>query len=511
MPNGTILLVDDNPTNLEILLFALGEYGYQVKTVKDGLQALQTAQQISPDLILLDVMMPGLDGYQVCQQLKADPYLKDVPVVFVSALSDTVDKLKGFSVGGVDYLTKPLEFEEVLARANAHVALFHQRKEIERLLAERERAETAERQQRLMLNIVLETAIAMNNTLKLPEVLTQMLTSVRNLVEHDAALVILLEAETGWIAGSLGLKLTVPSRPFPIEEIELIKQITQTLTTIIIGECVTDPRWLQVPELEMARSCLIVPIISEYRVIGLLGLLSQQVHFYSEAEAQQLQSLTIHAAIAIKNARLYEQAQELAVIEERQRLARDLHDSVTQTLYAAHSIAEVLPRIIDTKPDKGREYLHELAGLTGSAMAEMRSLLVELRSEALTQTDLSVLVKQLCEAFTGRAGIPVSLELNSVLLPANAQVVFYRTVQEALNNIIKHARATQVQLHLTRLGTQVELRIKDNGRGFEVDKVPANHFGVQIMRERAATIGAALTIKTQQGYGTEIILRGNYS
>ncbi len=121
--DGTILVVDDNPTNLHVLLETLESAGFEVLVATDGRQALQRAARGNPDLILLDVVMPGLDGYQTCRRLKDDPELRDIPVIFMTALHDTREKLTAFAAGGVDYITKPFEHDEVLVRVRTHLSL----------------------------------------------------------------------------------------------------------------------------------------------------------------------------------------------------------------------------------------------------------------------------------------------------------------------------------------------------------------------------------------------------
>jgi signal transduction histidine kinase len=120
---ATILIVDDMPANLLLLERTLSGRGYIVKPVPCGKLALQTARAEPPDLILLDIAMPEMDGYEVCKRLKADPALKAIPVIFISAMDQTIDKVKAFSVGGVDYVTKPFQLEEVHARVRTHLQL----------------------------------------------------------------------------------------------------------------------------------------------------------------------------------------------------------------------------------------------------------------------------------------------------------------------------------------------------------------------------------------------------
>jgi PAS domain S-box-containing protein len=143
---GIILIVDDTPTNLEMLLDCLEEYGFKVVVAEDGESALEMAEYAPPDLILLDILMPEMDGFETCRRLKTNPATQDIPVIFMTALTDKVDKVKGLNLGAVDYITKPLEHEEVLARVNIHL---HLRNLTKRLTEQNERLqeEISERKQ----------------------------------------------------------------------------------------------------------------------------------------------------------------------------------------------------------------------------------------------------------------------------------------------------------------------------------------------------------------------------
>nr|MDQ2999146.1 response regulator [Chloroflexota bacterium] len=133
--NADILIVDDTPANLTVLSAILSKRGYRVRPAINGALALKAAQKAAPDLILLDVQMPGLDGYEVCRQLKAGAQTRAIPVIFISALDDVLDKVEAFQVGGADYITKPFQIEEVLARVENQLALHQQREEIAALRA----------------------------------------------------------------------------------------------------------------------------------------------------------------------------------------------------------------------------------------------------------------------------------------------------------------------------------------------------------------------------------------
>lgn len=127
----TILIIDDELINLEIIQNYLADYGFEIMVARFGESGLEKALYGMPDLILLDIMMPGLDGFETCRRLKADEKTKDIPVVFLSALTDVEDKVQGFAVGGVDFIAKPVQEEEVLARIGTHLQLRHLQKELE--------------------------------------------------------------------------------------------------------------------------------------------------------------------------------------------------------------------------------------------------------------------------------------------------------------------------------------------------------------------------------------------
>jgi signal transduction histidine kinase len=205
---------------------------------------------------------------------------------------------------------------------------------------------------------------------------------------------------------------------------------------------------------------------------------------------------------------LARQAAETAVAEERNRLARDLHDAVTQTLFSASLVAEVLPRLWERDRGEGERRLDELRELTRGALAEMRTLLLELRPTGLVEADLGDLLGQLAESITGRARIPVDLQIEGQCdLSPDRKVILYRIAQEALNNAAKHAGATRVSVYLRCEPGDVLLRIQDDGRGFDLGAPPPESMGLGIMRERAEAIGARLEISSQEGHGTQVTVR----
>jgi signal transduction histidine kinase len=196
---------------------------------------------------------------------------------------------------------------------------------------------------------------------------------------------------------------------------------------------------------------------------------------------------------------------------ERSRLARDLHDAVTQSLFSASLIAEAVPATWAIDAAEGEELLGELRQLTRGALAEMRTLLLELRPAALVETGLADLLRQLAEAAMGRIGIPVTVTAEDApALPPDVHVALYRIAQEAVNNVVKHSRATKAGLTLRSTdgppghGQSLELMIADDGRGFNLEGVPPDHLGLGIMRERAEAIGAKLQVESKRDRGTTV-------
>ncbi len=192
-----------------------------------------------------------------------------------------------------------------------------------------------------------------------------------------------------------------------------------------------------------------------------------------------------------------------AVTAERTRLARDLHDAVTQTLFSSSLIAEVLPDLWEMDVEEAKNSTEELRQLTRGALAEMRTLLLELRPATLTQTHLKELIKQLCEAFIGRSRLPITLNIEGdCVLPPEVQVAFYRIAQESLNNVFKYARAKQVNVSLFLSPKLVRFETCDNGIGFDLSTTRPTSLGLRIMRERAEAIGAQFNISSTLGSGT---------
>jgi signal transduction histidine kinase len=241
-----------------------------------------------------------------------------------------------------------------------------------------------------------------------------------------------------------------------------------------------------------------------------ITLSSYTDNFYTEEHAQIVTAIAHQAAIAIDNARLYEQAQQLAAVEERQRLARELHDSVSQALYGIALGARTARTLLDRDPTRAIQPVDYVLQLAEAGLAEMRALIFELRPESLEQEGLVAAIEKQVAATAARYGIEVLADLGEepALVMSDKQV-FYRIGQEALHNVVKHAHASKVEVRLQRHNGTLALEVTDNGVGFESDGSFPGHMGLVSMRERAASIGARLKVHSEPGTGTSITLEAD--
>jgi len=435
---------------------------------------------------------------------------RQIPVSLnVSPILDEAGQVVGASTIARD-ITESKLAEQALRQAKEEAEAAKQQEEKRRLEAERRRS-IAE-----SLGDVLKF-LNSNRTLK--EVLNYIAAQAGELLGTRAAGIYTLERETGtWsVQATRGLLVTyVAGARIPVGQSALHQAmtsrqpvgVTDLAASLEDGEeqpVSAEQRAAAIAWVRVYRALLAVPIVVQDQVYGGMLLYYGQTRSFSQEEVDLAVAFGDQVALAIGNDRLREQVEEAATSAERDRLARELHDAVTQTLFSASLIAEAMPRVWEQNPGEGRRGLEELRRLTRGAAAEMRTMLVELRPAALTEKPLGELLRHLTEAMAGRTRVPVDLKVDgdSVLQP-DIQIALYRITQEALNNIAKHAGASTVAVDLACRPDRTVLQVSDNGTGFEPENVLPDRFGVGIMRERAQGIGAAILIDSQPGHGTRI-------
>jgi len=384
---------------------------------------------------------------------------------------------------------------------------------------EHARREEAERRRQVAEGLRDILAI-LNSNLALADILQHIVAQATNLLDTDAvAIYRLVEEESALVIhASNGLDddfvrgIHIPVEIDTLNEDPVVVPDARDNPSIFSSLRMSPEQRAIIDRLvETYRAYLFVPLVGKKVIYGGLALYHRESHVFSGEELGLAIAFADQASLAIENASLRSESEQNAVLMERNRLARDLHDAVTQTLFSASLIAEVLPRIWQRDPEEGWRRLEELRQLSRGALAEMRTLLLELRPSALTEAKLSDLLRQLGDAVSGRARLPVNLDVQGEYpLDPDVQVFFYRIAQEALNNILKHAGATQVNilLHFTAPRPHglriVRMVIRDNGRGFDPAQVPPNHLGLGIMRERAHARNAVLNITSAPGQGVEV-------
>lgn len=360
-------------------------------------------------------------------------------------------------------------------------------------------------------------AISQNvaSTLLTQPLLDVVLEQIKRVVDYETAVVYTLEDSSlvavachGESAGTSWLGLHIPLTHAPG-----FKAVLDQRTPVIIddlggttplGQALIAAAETHFPQtLAGARSWMGVPLSVNDRVIGMMRLDHSQPGHFSPHAAQLALAIANQAAVAMENLRLYEEARKVATLEERQRMARELHDSVSQALYGialgTHAAREQLERA----PQKLDSTLDYILAMSATAVAEMRALVFELRPESLEQEGLIAALTRQADAVRARAGIVLRSRL-CMEPPASldAKEAIYRIAQEALQNIVKHAHAHNVLLSLRLDGERLVLEVTDDGTGFNPDERFPGHFGMSTMKERAHRLDGTLDITSQAGVGT---------
>jgi signal transduction histidine kinase len=252
---------------------------------------------------------------------------------------------------------------------------------------------------------------------------------------------------------------------------------------------------------------LFIPLIFKGELIGSLVLTHPQPDRFDSTAQSLAQGVANQAAIAIVNARLFQQAQEAAVTTERLRLARDLHDSVTQALYTIQLFSEASRMAyLAGKADVVLQNLNEIQTIARDGTTDLRVLIYELHPPILSEIGLAAALKNRIEAVELRAGIEVELLVEGNReLPPDVETDLFRIAQEVLTNVLKHAQASRIKVQLSLAADLVQLIIQDDGMGFDLDE-PGKGLGLHSVRERVQRMGGSMRIETAPGQGTKVVV-----
>jgi len=257
------------------------------------------------------------------------------------------------------------------------------------------------------------------------------------------------------------------------------------------------------------HSLLCAPLIAQKRPLGVLLLWKERQAIFTSQDSRLIRLFADQVALALSNAHLHAQNRQLAITQERQRLARDLHDTVTQSLYSISMAARTVLRLLDETEayNKIRRPVEHILTLAKNSLIELREQIYQLSPRDLTEEGLAKTLAKYCDLFRERYGLAIEFTADPTLsFSMDQQVAFYYIAREALWNIIKHTKATRVDISLTAAGDQIRLSISDNGAGFDPSTVVRREtMGLRNMEERARQLGGSLEIHSRLDQGSAII------
>ena len=367
------------------------------------------------------------------------------------------------------------------------------------------------------LKAVSDAVLAVASKLSVEEVLQRLVDSARELAGARYAALGIPDGEGGFrrfLVSGMSDQLIAAMGPLPRTH-GMLGAILDAAAPYRTEDIHEDPRfrgWWPARHPDM-RSFLGVPIVSADGVIGAFYLTEKQGAATFDADDEALiELLASHAAIAITNARLYERSRELSIISERNRLALELHDVVSQKLFSVMLTAEAAAAQIDRDPEAARAQLERTRELARESLDELRSLILGLRPPELERDGLEGALRKELEMLAHIHGVEIELEVDGAAADCNGdgerEFAILRIAHEALNNAVRHARADHVTVRLSQRPDVVTVEVRDDGVGFDPQsaEVRSRHLGLISMEERARELGGRLEIRSAPGSGTTVVL-----
>jgi signal transduction histidine kinase len=372
---------------------------------------------------------------------------------------------------------------------------------------ERQRMQLKRRVQEV--SALVRSSALISSTLDLDRVLTLILEQLAEVVQYDrASIMLLFEGHLRIIAAKGFDEMDqVIGHNFNPRENELTRRLIEGEAPIVFQDVTAEPHYMSDAN-EPMHSWIGVPLLFRHEVIGALALDKKEPAFYDEEAGRTVLAFANQAAIAIENARLYDRSREQDILQERNRLARELHDSLSQALFSMVLNAEAANLFFDVDQEKARQQIGLLYETANSALKEMRTLIFELRPANLEQEGLAMVLSKHAKLIGDRHNINVRVEIKGQgRLPLHIEKALFRVAQEALNNIVKHAKATEATIVLSTQEETAYLKIKDNGVGLSEGVVKPNTLGLTSMRERVEQLGGTFQIgPNPSGQGAQVVV-----
>lgn len=354
---------------------------------------------------------------------------------------------------------------------------------------------------------LVRSSALISSTLDLDSVLALILDQLGEVVQFDRASIMLLFGEHLRVIAGKGFDEgeDIIGLSFDRNENDLTRRLLEGNTSIVLRDTRDEPSYMGDGN-DPTMSWIGVPLRFRDEVIGALTLDKTEENFYDEDDGRTVLAFSNQAAIAIENARLYDRSREQDILQERNRLARELHDSLSQSLFSMVLNAEAANLFFDQDQEQARSQIKLLYETANAALKDMRTLIFELRPANLEQEGLATVLTKHAKMISDRYNLIVRVDTKGQgRLPLNIEKALFRVTQEALNNVVKHARATEAAIYLNTQEDVIYLKIKDNGVGFSQGDVKSGTLGLTSMRERVEQIGGKFQIgPNPSGQGTQV-------
>ena len=520
-----ILIVDDDAGVRGALRELLRFEGYQVAIAGNGPAALERAADLVPDLILLDVMMPGMNGYDVCETLRADSLLGDVPVIMLTALDDSDSRLRGIEAGADDFVSKPFEYVELLARVRTILQLNRYRRLLEERM-QREQAEEALAQRVTQLALLNKIGGRLASMLELDELLAE---AVRLVQDFGYPRVNLFTMDPGGDELCLKASAGVFSSPLILgSRVELghgpAGWVAQHGERLLVDDVTADPRYADSCS-DQVTDCseLAVPLHVGGDVVGVLDVQSPRLNAFDENDVMVMEILADQIATAIHNAQLYEAERAMrrrlrnlagyledAREKERTFIAREIHDEFGQALTALKMDLAWLAKRLPPDQDGLLAKVSSMSDLVDTSIHMVRRIATDLRPGVLDHLGLVASIEWQAQEFAKRADFDCQLHLTDkeLTLDEDLLTAVFRIFQETLTNVARHAEATEVRVDLREEDDELVLIVQDNGKGITESQITRpKSLGLIGMQERARSWGGRVMFQATPGQGTTVTVR----
>lgn len=525
--NERILIVDDEESTLAVLRLALERDHYRVVESTSALAAIDILRQSLQeggqpiDLVLLDILLPDLSGLEVCRILRSEEAFAHLPILVLSALSSVTDRLLAFDAGADDFLVKPVDIREVLARLQVQLRL--------------RRAERDARRRNRELAALHLVSEVLNHSVELRTMLNYTLAVSCDVLRTAMGAIYLVDDDNQYarLAVARGVSESFESHPdvarVPIGE-RNVGLVAASGESLVKADLVDLPfPSVAVMQRERVVSAAYVPIKREETVVGVLMVGTRRRRVLKAEEVVLLETIGAQLGVAIDRTRLHQEARTArdqarllarrvvqAQEDERRRISHELHDQIGQAMTALKLDLEMLRDSLGAGDPQLDARLAEDIAIASELLEDIQTLSFTLRPVVLDDLGLKPALRWYVDRFSRRTGLGVEMDVAGIgdghpRLPDEVETVVFRCLQEILTNVARHARAENVRIAVERRDSFFSLAAIDDGIGFDVAEVLTREafqaaFGLSGMQERVALVGGTLQIQSWPGQGTQIAI-----